>query len=505
MTTTLADPGAVDSRLRVAVLIPIHNGWSHTQKTLAWLKQSLTRQSLRHNIAVVVIDDGSTDGSAEFIRTLYPEIHLLPADGSLWWSGAINLGARYALDTLKVDWLLLWNNDIRCRDDYFDRLFDLLPHQDPLDLIGSKLLFLDPPGTIFSMGCLFDPKTARSRLIGTGEQDGPAFAQPLRVDWVGGMGTVVHRQVVDRVGFWDGRWFPQYAGDADYCLRAKEAGCTITVHPELQILNDTSSSGLPHRNRFDLFFRSLIDKKSWFHLPTQILWVWRHGRSPWGWWFLLRLYAGYVGGFLFWKLMEPLGIRRGDPWKKTPLGSWFMEGIYLSLGLRLFFYNKIVNRLPFAILRRLLHKGYLTQEAGSNLLPGVEFLYSGLDRGKIRIGRNSVIGTRGVLDGRGGRIVIGNNVDIARECCLFTLQHDPHDDHHRVRGGDVIIEDHVWLAARVTVLPGVTIGAGAVVATNAVVTRDVEPGAIVAGIPARKIGVRRSKLDYVLHHFPYFC
>ncbi|MBF8271542.1 MAG: hypothetical protein HW380_647 [Magnetococcales bacterium] len=344
------------SGLRVAILIPIHNGLSYTQKTLSWLEQSLKLAKSHPNIIaeVIVIDDGSTDGSGEFIRKQHPHIHLLEGPGNLWWSGAINMGARYALNSLQTDWLVLWNNDIKCQDDYFDRLFAHLPHQDPHGLIGSKLYFLDPPDTLFSMGCLFDPITTRSQLIGTGQKDSEAFSQPRQVDWVGGMGTVLHRQVVTRIGFWDDRWFPQYAGDADYCLRAKQAGFTITVLPDLKIWNDTSSSGLPHKNRLDLFLRSFIDNKSWFNLRTQVLWVWRFGRSPRGWLNLLRLYAGYVGGFFFWKILELLGIHRKGSEKKSTPDGWLMEWIYLLLGLRLFIYNKVINRLPFAILKEAI-------------------------------------------------------------------------------------------------------------------------------------------------------
>ncbi|HIJ83785.1 MAG TPA: glycosyltransferase family 2 protein, partial [Magnetococcales bacterium] len=84
------------SGLRVAILIPIHNGLSYTQKTLSWLEQSLKLAKSHPNIIaeVIVIDDGSTDGSGEFIRKQHPHIHLLEGPGNLWWSGAINMGAR---------------------------------------------------------------------------------------------------------------------------------------------------------------------------------------------------------------------------------------------------------------------------------------------------------------------------------------------------------------------------------------------------------------------------
>ena len=67
-----------------------------------------------------------------------------------------------------------------------------------------------------------------------------------------------------------------------------------------------------------------------------------------------------------------------------------------------------------------------------------------------------------------------------------------------------MIEDYVWVATRATVLPGVTIGEGAVVAAGAVVTKDVEPYTIVGGVPARSIGVRNRALSYTQNFQPWF-
>ena len=129
---------------------------------------------------------------------------------------------------------------------------------------------------------------------------------------------------------------------------------------------------------------------------------------------------------------------------------------------------------------------------------------------ELRHGRNVFIGDRVVinrkvlLDGRGGRLVIGNDVDIAQETNIWTLEHDVNSDTHAAKGSDVTIEDHVWIASRVTILPGVRIGQGAVVASNSVVTKDVPPMAIVGGVPAKVIGQRRNRLDYQLHFRPWF-
>lgn len=117
---------------------------------------------------------------------------------------------------------------------------------------------------------------------------------------------------------------------------------------------------------------------------------------------------------------------------------------------------------------------------------------------RIMIGSSSKINKRTLLDCRGGTICIGSNVDIAQDCRLWTLEHDPQSDTYATKSGNITIEDFCWLASNVTVLPGVKIGKGAVIATGAVVTKDVEPMTIVAGIPAKKIGERHSSLEYKL-------
>ncbi|NJC26113.1 acetyltransferase-like isoleucine patch superfamily enzyme [Lewinella antarctica] len=97
-----------------------------------------------------------------------------------------------------------------------------------------------------------------------------------------------------------------------------------------------------------------------------------------------------------------------------------------------------------------------------------------------------------MLDSRGGAVKIGNYVDIAPEVNVWTLQHDPQDPNFGTKGGGVILEDFVWIGNRAIILPGVTIGKGAVVATGAVVTKDVAPWTIVGGVPAKKIGERNA-------------
>jgi acetyltransferase-like isoleucine patch superfamily enzyme len=95
-------------------------------------------------------------------------------------------------------------------------------------------------------------------------------------------------------------------------------------------------------------------------------------------------------------------------------------------------------------------------------------------------------------------LTIGSNVNISNEVMIWTLHHDYNDADFASTGQAVIIEDYVWLCSRSIILPGVTIGKGAVVAAGAVVTKNVEPYTVVGGIPAKQIAKRNENLTYDL-------
>lgn len=108
---------------------------------------------------------------------------------------------------------------------------------------------------------------------------------------------------------------------------------------------------------------------------------------------------------------------------------------------------------------------------------------------KIRIGEGSIIGDEAKLDGR--RVIeIGRHVNLSTGVWIWTLDHDPQSPRFSSlgRGGRVTIGDRAWLSAGTIVLPGASIGEGAVVAAGSVVAGDLEPYSINAGVPARKVG-----------------
>lgn len=156
---------------------------------------------------------------------------------------------------------------------------------------------------------------------------------------------------------------------------------------------------------------------------------------------------------------------------------------------------KITSNIPSQFLRKaILSKLFgMKISAGATIYCGTEFRAPS----KITIGVNSIVGNDSLLDGRRG-LIIGNNVNISSGVWIWTLHHDVQSPDFAVTGGETIINDRVWLCSRSTILPGVTVGEGAVVASGAVVTKDVPPFAIVGGIPARIIGKRTDRLEYEL-------
>ena len=144
--------------------------------------------------------------------------------------------------------------------------------------------------------------------------------------------------------------------------------------------------------------------------------------------------------------------------------------------------------MPSVRLRRLLYRGL-----GAHIAPKAVLHFCTEIRApwRLRIGQGSIIGDNAILDAREG-LTIGRNVNLSSNVSIYTLQHDHRDPYFRCptpqdRKLSVEIGDRAWLGSN---------GEGAVCCAGCVVTKDVEPYAVVAGIPAKKVGERPRRLVY---------
>ncbi len=180
--------------------------------------------------------------------------------------------------------------------------------------------------------------------------------------------------------------------------------------------------------------------------------------------------------------------------------------LYKKLGLQALFivvkgYNLIYNWLPFFFAKNILLR-FSGIKIGNNsyIHTKVKFFHLG----NISIKNNSVINSGCYLDNR-NKITIGSNVSIAHDTKIYTLGHDVNDPQFKHVGKEVTIDDYACLFSNVLVMPGVTIGEGAVVFPGSVVTKNVEPYTLVGGNPARPIGKRRRDFSYKLNYGFWFA
>lgn len=164
-----------------------------------------------------------------------------------------------------------------------------------------------------------------------------------------------------------------------------------------------------------------------------------------------------------------------------------------------FLYNDIITHIPIHILRI----GYLKIFNGE-ISWSVKILRHTkiINYWNIKIGDRVVINQNCYLDCRRFQIIINNDTDIGPFTKIWTLEHDPNSETHDVKGANVIIEDHVWIASCCIILPGVVIKRGSVIASGSLIIKDVNEKDIVGGVPAKKIGTRENSLQYRLQFKP---
>jgi GT2 family glycosyltransferase len=241
---------------KVYIIIPIHN---RKHLSIACLENLRVNGDLP-KYQVVIVDDGSTDGSAEAIKELYPEVILLSGDGNLWWTGAIALGMKYAYEQGATHFIWL-NDDCLTASNTLDKVVDFL-QKNPDSIVGAAC-YQAESGLLVETG--FKGKTRVKALEN----------EVVDVDGLSGYCVGISANVFKRIGAPDANKFRQYAGDGMYTLKATRAGfkayilgaAKVTLVEEKDPIHNFSNYVKKVKNRnLKLIFWNY---KSPYHLPTQ--------------------------------------------------------------------------------------------------------------------------------------------------------------------------------------------------------------------------------------------
>ena len=275
----------------VAVVIPTFN-------RLASLRRCLDRLRLVSSptFSIIVVDDGSSDGTAECLSHSYPEVTLLLGDGNLWWAGAMNVGCRSAAAT-GATWVLVLNDDSEIEPDTIAALV-ATSRQYPDAIVGPKVLVRDLPNTIWSAGGAVRWPWPGVLMRGYYEPDHGQYDIRADVAWLPGMGTLIRTEHFKLLGFYDAEHLPQLWGDADLTLRARKLGLKVLYEPRSRLWNDTATTGMSARAASTRdFWLTLVHPRSrlrvrstaWFyahHCPARwlpIAYGMLYGRHAAGW------------------------------------------------------------------------------------------------------------------------------------------------------------------------------------------------------------------------------
>src|ERR1051325_3912970 len=144
-----------------------------------------------------------------------------------------------------------------------------------------------------------------------------------------------------------------------------------------------------------------------------------------------------------------------------------MSSRLLAGSILAYLYNQGIGRVPFMVMRHAMLRPWLGRLGRGT---GVQLNCRFLNGRKVFLGDRNVINHGCLLDGRVESIHFGNDVSIGPEATVLTLGHDPQSPDFADRAGAVTVGDRAWIGYRAIILPGVTIGEGAVVAAGAVVT-----------------------------------
>lgn len=200
------------------IVIPVHNRKEFTRQCL----KSINDQTNK-DFKIIVVDDGSTDGTSEMISNEFSEVVLLKGDGNLWWTKATNLGVKYALEQ-KAEYILTLNNDTVLFENYIEKMLYWSSKKKDT-LLGSFAFDYKTKKPVYGGEIINWKKGKSDFLLDQLKQE--EYSGLHKVSHYPGRGLLIPSKVFSKIGFYDEKHFPQTASDDDFTHRAARDGFEI--------------------------------------------------------------------------------------------------------------------------------------------------------------------------------------------------------------------------------------------------------------------------------------
>ena len=215
------------------------NGAADTLDTLASLDRAEGREGLR----VVVVDNGSTDGSVERLRRERPnvgEVEVIESGVNLGFAGGNDVGIRHVLEDPAIERVLLLNTDVAVDPGFLAPLLRAV--EDPrVAAAGPKIFYFDSPDRLWAAGGRLRIRETVTVEYGRGELDGPEWSRPRDVTYLTTCCLLVTRRALAAVGLLDPAYFLN-VDDADWCRRALDLKLALRYVPESRIWHKVAAA-----------------------------------------------------------------------------------------------------------------------------------------------------------------------------------------------------------------------------------------------------------------------
>ena len=218
----------------IYIVIPVHNRKRFTKDCI----QSLQNQTYK-NHKIIIVDDGSTDGTREMLETEFPEVIVLYGDGNLFWTKAINLGIRKALD-LGAEYIFTLNNDTVATHDLLEKMM-VWAERSPNSLLGALDLNFNTKKPYYG-GEIINWPLAKSRYL-LNELDEKARHGLHEVSLFPARGLLIPRQVFKKIGLFDEKKLPHYMADYDFTHMAIRNGFKVYCNYDAKLYTFPEEGG----------------------------------------------------------------------------------------------------------------------------------------------------------------------------------------------------------------------------------------------------------------------